>query len=245
MGSANKGREIHAEAERKGFLECETSVGNALIHMYGKSHSQEKAQKVFDKLQNRNIVSWTTLMAGYVQVGESENVFCIFDRMISECIKPDPITFVVILNACTRIGFLNKSEAYFEAMQEKYCITPTIEHETCMIDLLGRIGELQKASALIIEKPFTSNIVIWQSLLGACRNWGNVVIGRHAFACALTLDDKDGGAYYCMFNIYMDAGLWEDAQNIDAMISKKTFMRHRLLKVGISAVSKAFTCINP
>ena len=158
---------------------------NTLVDMYAKCGALREAQKVFDKLQNRNIVSWTTLMAGYVQVGESENVFCIFDRMISECIKPDPITFVVILNACTRIGFLNKSETYFEAMQEKYCITPTIEHETCMIDLLGRIGELQKAAALINEKPFTSNFVIWQSLLGACRNWGAMEFGELAFKHAL------------------------------------------------------------
>jgi pentatricopeptide repeat protein len=177
---------LHSEIERRGFLN-EESVGNALLNMYLKCGSLIKAQQVFDKLGVRDVVSWTTLMAGYVEVGKSENAFLAFDQMLGEGVEPNLITFVVLLNACSRRGLVRKGETYFESMSKDYGIAPTIEHHACIVDLLCRAGELEDAEAMIKKMPIAPNAIVWQALLGASQHWGSVDSGELAFKNVMAL----------------------------------------------------------
>eukprot|EP00250_Pteridium_aquilinum_P022069 c25297_g15_i1 orf=1-915(-) len=65
LGATNKGREIHTQINRLGLLERDIFVGNALVDMYAKFGSFEKAQELFSNLPSRNLVSWNALIAGY------------------------------------------------------------------------------------------------------------------------------------------------------------------------------------
>jgi pentatricopeptide repeat protein len=177
---------LHAEIERRGFFN-EESVGNALLNMYLKCGSLIKAQQVFDKLGVRDVVSWTTLMAGYVEVGKSENAFLAFDQMVGEGVEPNLITFVVLLNACSRRGLLRKGETYFESMSKDYGIVPTVEHHACIIDLLCRAGELEDAEAMIKKMPLAPNAIVWHALLGASKHWGSLDSGEQAFKNVMAL----------------------------------------------------------
>eukprot|EP00250_Pteridium_aquilinum_P016296 c23034_g6_i2 orf=2-916(+) len=132
IGATERGHELHVEIARKGLLERDLVVGNTLIDMYAKCGLPSIAQEVFDKLLVRDIVSWSSLIAGYAQTGESEEVFSIFDRLRGAGIKPDPVTFLIVLNACSRKGLFNKCETYFEAMCKDCGIFPTLEHHSCM-----------------------------------------------------------------------------------------------------------------
>ena len=186
---SDKGEEIHAEIERKGLLE-DAFVSNTLVDMYARCGALTKAQQVFNKLRVQDVISWTSLMSGYAQLGDSENVFIIFDRMLGEGISPDKISFLVVLTACTRKGLLDKSWTYFEAMSQHYGIAPSIHHHACMLDVLSRSGHLHKALEIINESEFCSDLVIWRSILESCRKCGNLKMGLEAFEHAVNLDNK-------------------------------------------------------
>ncbi|KAI5063622.1 hypothetical protein GOP47_0022169 [Adiantum capillus-veneris] len=204
IGAKDKGRIVHIEIERRGLLEVDPVVGNTLVYMYARFGDLAAAQLVFNKLSVQDIVSWTALMAGYAQVGESKNVFNTFDRMIEGGVAPNAVTFVVVLRACSQTGSYSQSQTFFEAMSKNFGIVPGLEHHACVVDLLGRVGHLNEAVARF---PTLPNLVLWHSLLGACGKWGNVKCGAQAFEHALWLDNKDATAYAMMSDICAGADL--------------------------------------
>ncbi|KAH7277334.1 hypothetical protein KP509_39G045800 [Ceratopteris richardii] len=216
VGAMDKGCEVHA-AVKKNHLEGDLVVANALIDMYVKCGSLTKAQKVFDKLPVRDVISWTSLVLGYLHQGQNEKVLLFFERMKSDGIIPNSVTFLCVLHACSHAGLVEKGLLYFEAMDSDYGISPTLEHYSCMVDLLGRAGQLEKAVSLIFKMPFTPTIAIWDSVLAACQKWRNLELARLAFEHALLLNEKNVAAYVTMANIFADAGMEKEASEIEAL----------------------------
>ena len=177
-------------------------VQTALLHMYGKLGSTNDAHKMFDNMFEWDVVCWNAMISVHVQHGLSDIALQHFNRMQEEGIKPDLVSFIIVLNTCSRIGLFQKGQSYFEAMSKDYGIVPIIEHHICMVDALGRIGELNGALSMIKKMPFCPNIVTWHSMLNACRNWGNVDIGKEAFKHALCLDRNDSASYALMSHVY-------------------------------------------
>ena len=217
VGIPEKGKEVHAEIVREGMLANDSILGNALVDMYAKCGILERAQKVFDKLLIRNVVSWTSLLAGYAQLGKHDIVFYLFCKMRGEGIEPNFITFLVVLNACSFSGLVTEGETYFEVMRTSYGIIPTLEHHTCMVDLFSRSGHFDKAMEMIEKMPSSEYLPLWVALLGACYQWGNVKLGRLAFEHVVKLESNNEAAFICMSNIYMAAGMVDEAANIEAM----------------------------
>ena len=143
-------------------------------------------------------------MAGYAQLGHDEVVFGMVNEMITtEGIEPDPITFTIVLNVCSQSGLLDEAMYYFVIMTLDYGIIPTLEHYTCMVDLYGRAGQFVMAMAVIKVMPTCNCLIVWTTLLGACKKWGNVNLGRWAFEHSIELNEKNVTAYVCMSNIYV------------------------------------------
>jgi pentatricopeptide repeat protein len=187
LGAMEKGQEIHAEIERLGLLSLPENdlLGNAAVDMYAKCGALAMARKVFEALPVRCVASYNSLMSGYAHIGEAENALCVYEGMLGENIKPDSVSFVVILNACSQANLSEVSQVHFEAMEARYEVSPTIEHYTCMIDLLSRSGQLEKALSMIGDSPCCPDLVVWHTILGACKEWGNSELGRQAFLHAL------------------------------------------------------------
>ena len=217
MGALDRARNIHLVIEHEGLLQNDIVLGNTLLNMYAKCGLVAKAQQVFDMLPVRDVTSWTTLMVGYAHIGECDSVFLLFDSMLLQGIKPNMVTFLVALNACSRTGQLRKSQQYFEAMKTEYGMCPTLEHHTCIMDLLVRSGQLENAGAMIKKIPFSSDPVVWHSILDACKTWGNVELGKQAFENALHLNQDDAVAYVLMSQIYSRAGLDAEAHKLKMM----------------------------
>lgn len=180
IGAISQGQELHYEIVRQGLHERDLMVGNALVDMYGKCGSLTLAREVFDSLPARDVVTWNALMSLFSQQGD-KNIFHVFDKMLGYGTRPDEATFSIVLSTCSRMALFDESQAYFELMSKLYHMVPTIEHHGCMIDLLSRSGELRKAVAVIKEMPFCPNLPVWRSVLGACRNWGNLEMAKEAF----------------------------------------------------------------
>ncbi|KAH7441550.1 hypothetical protein KP509_03G043000 [Ceratopteris richardii] len=215
-GSIMKGKEIHGMAVQAG-LEQDNYVGNALVDLYVKFLLLSEAQQVFDGLQERDIISWTSLMGGYSMLGESNNVFFMFECMKEEGIKPNSTTFVHVLNVCNHTGLVKESQVYFEAMREEYSVTPELDHYTCIIDLLARVGNLEKTFTMIMKIPVIPDLVLWHIILAACRKWNNVELGQFAFEHAIKLNEQAAATYTYMFDIYTAVGMHESARRIEKL----------------------------
>ncbi|KAI5073958.1 hypothetical protein GOP47_0011971 [Adiantum capillus-veneris] len=188
IGAIDIGLEIHREIELRGLLDSNLAIGTSLVAMYIKCGFLSIAQRVFDRIPVHNVVLWNALMAGYVQVGHSEEIFLAFDKMLGTGIKPDTATFAIVLSACSQAGLLDTADVYFKAMSTSYGIKPALEHHTCMVDLLGRTGALNKAAVRICQLTFVDDVA-WRTIMDSCQKWGNVDLGRHAFQHIATLSE--------------------------------------------------------
>ena len=112
---------IHDEIGKWGLLaKLDVVLGTALVDMYAKCGAISKAKEVFDELPLQNVVSWTTLITGYVPNGNTQEALNCFQEMFSKGISPNVITFVSILRACGNIKALEKGQEIHTEIVKRY-----------------------------------------------------------------------------------------------------------------------------
>jgi pentatricopeptide repeat protein len=136
------GREVHGHLI-KVVLDRHSLVDDGLINMYGKCGRVSAAHKVFDRMKSRDLISWNSMIACYGMHGLCDEAFSMFTDMTKAMIEPDGVTFVAVLSACSHAGRVSEGRCLFDQMVQKHKISPSMEHYTCMVDLLGRAGLLK------------------------------------------------------------------------------------------------------
>ena len=109
------------------------------------------------------------MISGFAQHGHGKEALQFFQQIQQAGMKPDKITFVGVLSACRHTGLVNEGWHYLDIMRHNHHISLAGEHCACMVDLLGRFGDLEKAEDFINSMHFEPDVVVWGSLLGACR----------------------------------------------------------------------------
>ncbi|KAG9451979.1 hypothetical protein H6P81_004883 [Aristolochia fimbriata] len=213
LGALDQAKWVHIFVDRNGFSDV-LSVNNALIGMYAKCGSLTGARNVFDAMPRRNVISWTSMITGLAMHGDGLSALSLLEQMKAGRIEPNGVTFVGLLYACSHAGLVDEGRQIFASMINEYQITPRLEHYGCMVDLLGRANLLDEAVELIKTMPFEPNVVIWGSLLGACRVHNNVELGEFAAKKLLRVDPHHDGAHVLLSNIYAKAGRWGDVKEV-------------------------------
>jgi pentatricopeptide repeat protein len=220
IAALEQGQEIHCYAVRFGF-ESDLFVMNALIDMYAKCGNLEDACQVFKKSSQRDVVSWNAILVGHAIHGHIDDALNLFNQMQQEGMNPDHVTFVGLLSACDNAGRVNEGWQYFNSMCHEFHLIPHVEHYACMVNLLGRAGNLDEAYALIKEMSFEPNATLLGILLGACRSHHNVELGEHIARVLFELEPENVGNYVLMSNIYARAGRWADVAWVRNMMKDK------------------------
>ncbi|MCO5578736.1 hypothetical protein L7F22_032581 [Adiantum nelumboides] len=205
IGATEVGRVVHHEIVSR-RLELDLVVGNSLIDMYAKCGCLQDAHKLLRRLSNHDLVSWNTLIAAYAQHGNCRLVQqCLWD-MMKEGTKPDERTFLSILAAFSHAGRVDSGREYFISMAEDFGVTYSDEHFNCMIDLLGRSGNLTVAEVFLETMPVPpSNSTGWTSLLAACDKYSSMEVGMQSFQRLSILDPFCGSGYVLMSNMCVGA----------------------------------------
>ncbi|KAJ7552692.1 hypothetical protein O6H91_06G065100 [Diphasiastrum complanatum] len=209
IGALVEGKLIHSQLRATG-LDLDLSVGSTLIDMYGKCGCLDEACQVFFNLPQRTLVLWNAMINGYAQQGHGQVALGLFEKMQQEGLKPNHVTFLCVLSACSHAGLVEEGYELFGSMQESFSITPTMEHYTCMVDLLGRAGRLNEAHAFVSNMAVQPSAAVWISLLGACRTHGDVELGKVSFESLVKLEPTNASAYVLMTDIYLAATRQED-----------------------------------
>ncbi|XP_057983780.1 pentatricopeptide repeat-containing protein At3g53360, mitochondrial isoform X1 [Malania oleifera] len=220
ISSLEMGNQVHCHAIQNG-LEFDISVTNGLIDMYTKCGSLVSARKLFDSMENSNVVSWSSLIVGYAQFGYGEEALNLFGTMISLGIKPNEVTLIGVLTACSHVGRVEEGWQLYKMMEIEHGIVPTREHCSCMVDLLARAGRLNEAEAFISQMTFDPDIVVWKTLLAACKTHGNAQIGKQAAENILKIDPSNSAAHILLCNIYASSGRWEDVARLRSLMKQR------------------------
>lgn len=208
-----KGTELHCFAMRKGF-DTDIFVATALIDMYSKSGGLKNAYRVFLMIANRNLASWNAMMMGFAAHGRGKEAILLFEEMCRLGVMPDGITFTALLSGCRHSGLINEGWKYFDEMKNSYKVTPTLEHYTCMVDLLARGGYLDEAMDFIQGMPFEPDASVWGAILGGCRIHKNIEIAETAVKNLFRLEPYNSANYLLMMSLYAYENRWEDAENV-------------------------------
>nr|XP_018677402.1 PREDICTED: pentatricopeptide repeat-containing protein At4g14820-like [Musa acuminata subsp. malaccensis] len=220
MGARDQAKWVHIFVDKNGFHQI-LSIRNALIDMYSKCGSLVDARTIFDETAFKDVITWTSMITGFAMHGNGRSALAVFDHMISEGVKPNGVTFISLLYACSHAGLVDEGRRIFESMIQDYRLEPKHEHYGCMVDLLGRARLLQEALEFIESMPFAPNVVVWGSLLGACRIHGDVKLGELVARRLLELDPNHDGAYVLLSNIYAKASRWEDVREVRNLMKNK------------------------
>lgn len=220
LAAVDPGMQIHAFIIKTKF-DQDSVVSNSLVDMYAKCGNIKPARLVFDMMEKLDEVSWNAMISAYAMHGLGREALRLFEGMQKTECKPNKLTFVGVLSACSNMGLLDEGKAYFNSMIQDYGIEPCIEHYTCMVWLLGRSGNLDKAMKLIAEMPFEPSIMIWRAMLGACVIHNDVDMGKVAAKHVLEMEPQDEAAYVLLSNIYASAKRWGNVAYVRKSMKKK------------------------
>ncbi|KAD7478539.1 hypothetical protein E3N88_01675 [Mikania micrantha] len=220
LGALDQGRWIHAYVDKKNMY-LDGILGTALIDMYAKCGCIELAYHVFEKMPNRDVFAFTSLISGLANHGESARAIALLSRMETEGVKPNEITFICALNACSRMGLIKEGLKVFESMTCVYGIKPSVQHYGCLVDLLGGAGLLEHAKKVVNKMPMEPDSYVLGALLNACRVHGNVELGSETVAGLAERGLDLSGVHVLLSNIYASVKQWGYVENVRKKMEDK------------------------
>ena len=219
-----EGQQLHCLATKLGF-KSDHYVINTMMDMYGKCGEMDDVLKLLPLPINRSRLSWNILISAFARQGCFKEARETFHEMLELGLKPDHVTFVSLLSACSHGGLVDEGLAYFASMTTEYGVRAGIEHCVCIIDLLGRSGKLAEAEIFIKQMPVPENDLVWRSLLAACKIHGNLELAKKAAGHLLELAPSDDSAYVLYSNVCATTGRWEDVENVRTQMGSNSIKK--------------------
>ncbi|KAK0604736.1 hypothetical protein LWI29_018935 [Acer saccharum] len=218
-----KGKQVHSIVNKMGF-ESDVSVGNALIDMYCKCGHLSNGRRVFDKMVNRDVASWTSMICGYCNTGKIEQAMVLFERIRLEGLEPNDFTWNVMIAGYARRGDINGAYEIFSRMTA-HGLVPDLVTWNAMISGFTQSQRADEAFTLFRAMLVTGvkpNLVTVTGLLPACGLTVSIRRGREIqgwiHRMGLDINVFVGSA---LIDMYSKCGSVKDARNVFDMIYAK------------------------
>ncbi|XP_020887461.1 putative pentatricopeptide repeat-containing protein At3g01580 [Arabidopsis lyrata subsp. lyrata] len=228
LGFLKQAECFHSYVIKYGF-DSNPFIGASLVELYSRCGSLGNASKVFNEIALKDTVVWTSLITGYGIHGKGTKALETFNHMVrSSEVKPNEVTFLSILSACSHAGLIHEGLRIFELMVNDYRLAPNLEHYAVLVDLLGRVGELDTAIEITKRMPFSPTPQILGTLLGACRIHQNGEMAETVAKQLFELESNHAGYYMLMSNMYGVKGEWENVEKL------RNSVKQRGIKKGLA-----------
>lgn len=224
VGALESGRWIHSYIQYNG-IPVDARMGSALVDMYCKCGSLEGARMVFDGIKDKDAVAFNSMIVGYASHGFSQEAMEMFNNMRGIGLLPTEITFIGILNACAHAGLVSEGWGVFNSMKDLYGIQPKVEHYGCMVNLLGRAGQLEEAYKLVNSMNNDADPVLWGTLLGACTLHRKIHMGEKIVEFLIERGLANSGTYVLLSNLYASVGNWDGVARVRGMMKQSGVLK--------------------
>ncbi|XP_039119149.1 pentatricopeptide repeat-containing protein At4g13650 isoform X1 [Dioscorea cayenensis subsp. rotundata] len=220
IADIKQGKQIHAKLIKVGY-DSEIEAGNAIVSLYAKCGGINDANMAFSGMSERNEISWNAMITCYSQHGLGRESLKLFEQMKDNGFKPNHVTFLGVLAACSHVGLVADGLDYFKSMSKVHNLVPRPEHYACVVDILGRAGQLGRAKGFIEEMPIDPDAMVWRTLLSACAVHKNMEIGEFAAQHLLKLEPYDSANYVLLSNVYAVTRKWDLRNHVRQMMKDR------------------------
>ncbi|KAK7263001.1 hypothetical protein RJT34_30585 [Clitoria ternatea] len=221
---------IHSYIVKTG-MELDAALGSGLVSLYANCGYINMARTIFDWISDRNIMVWNAIIRCYGIHGLADEALNLFWQLVEAGSSPDGVVFLCLLSACSHAGLLEQGWHLFQTM-ESYGVVKSEAHYACIVDLLGRAGDLEKAVEFIGSMPVQPGKNVYGALLGACRIHKNMELAEWAAEKLFVLDPHNAGRYVILAQMYEEAGRWQDAARVRKLVREKEIKK----PIGYSSV---------
>ncbi|KAJ7533579.1 hypothetical protein O6H91_13G055700 [Diphasiastrum complanatum] len=174
IAALEEGKQLHSHIIRSGF-QLDVVMGSALVDMYSKCGDIAHACQVFNNMLERNVVSWNAMMAGYAQKGHGKEALVLYEQMKQESVKPDKVTYTVLLNACASIAALEWGKQL-----HTHIINASFESDVilgnALVDMYAKCGRMELALQ-VFNNMHEQTVVTWNAMIAGYSQQG---LGKEA-----------------------------------------------------------------
>ncbi|PON36155.1 DYW domain containing protein [Parasponia andersonii] len=165
------GQVFHGMAVKMGLV-LDVFVGNALVGMYGKCGCLQNAVQLFEKMPERNLVSWNSMIRGFSENGLSQECYDLVREILGEGFLPDDATIVTLLPVCAGEGDGDMGMV-IHALAVKLGLNEKLMVKNALMDMYSKCGYLSEA-IVMFGKNNKKNVVSWNSMIGGFSREGDV-----------------------------------------------------------------------
>ncbi|KNA06851.1 hypothetical protein SOVF_177170 [Spinacia oleracea] len=220
LAALQLGRQVHVLALKSG-LESNEYVAGSLIFMYSKCGLLNDARSSFEDTPKDSSITWNFIMFGYAQHGKGEITLELFHQMTESKVKLDHVTFVAVLTACSHMGWVEEGRYILKTMESKYGVPLRMEHYSCAIDLFGRAGLLDEVKSLVKSMPFEPDVTVLKTLLGACRNCGDLEYAFQVASHLIEIVPQEHCSYVILSDMYGRLNRWDEKANLTRLMRER------------------------
>ncbi|XAR60162.1 hypothetical protein NMG60_11033418 [Bertholletia excelsa] len=162
FSNANFGKQVHAHVIKES-LDKDGFIGTALIDMYAKSRSLEDVGIIFDRLNERDLFTWTVMISSYAQAEQGERALQCFSQMQKEGIKPNEFTLASCLRGCAGLSSIH-SGTQLHSFAIKSGQFKDVFVASALVDLYGKCGCIEDAE-IVFKGMDSCDTVAWNTII--------------------------------------------------------------------------------
>jgi len=221
VGELEEGRRVHKQIIHSG-CESDIFVSNSLIDMYAKCGCIEDSWRVFSTMHIRDVFAWSAMMLGYVKCGQGAKALELFRQMQLERVKPDPVIFVAVLNACASVIALPEGKRIHDQIIQNGCESE-IFVASSLVDMYAKCGSIEDARR-VFDRMSTCNVVAWNAMI-----LGHVKCGQGQKALTLFRQmqqegvQPDAATFVGALNACASIVALEEGQHVHKQIIENSF----------------------
>ncbi|PON59705.1 DYW domain containing protein [Parasponia andersonii] len=141
----------------------EKLLGSAIINFLVRFGKFDDARRLFNRMRERDVVSWNSMIGGYVQASQLNEAFYMFFEMRKCGITPSPITMVSLIQACMRSGDLELGKCV-HGFAIELGMRNDILVLTSLVNMYSNMGDIVSARQ-VFETMLVRNLVSWNAMI--------------------------------------------------------------------------------
>jgi pentatricopeptide repeat protein len=157
------GKVLHGCIYRKG-LNSNLILSTAIIDLYSKCGALKQASFVFDRMKNRNVITWTAMLVGLAQNGHAENALKLFSQMQEDGVAANSVTLVSLIHSCAHMGSLKKGRSVHAHLIRRGFAFDAV-NMTALIDMYAKCGKINSAERVFGTRFITRDVILWNSMI--------------------------------------------------------------------------------